>query len=73
MPLLEASVLIARPVGEVWDYVTSAENPRWTRLLRLVLTQARACPRGRVVLSWRQLSEVSHSQSTKLKRIPDRK
>jgi uncharacterized membrane protein len=26
VPLLEASVLIARPVGEVWEYVTSAEN-----------------------------------------------
>jgi uncharacterized protein YndB with AHSA1/START domain len=37
MPLLEASVLIARPVGEVWEYVTSAENlPVWVPVLHEV-------------------------------------
>jgi uncharacterized membrane protein len=34
MPELEASVLIARPVGEVWHYVTNAENlPVWVPVL----------------------------------------
>jgi uncharacterized protein YndB with AHSA1/START domain len=37
MPLLEASVLIDRPVGEVWDYVTSAENlPVWVPVVHEV-------------------------------------
>ena len=37
MPLLEASVLIARPVGEVWEYVTRAENlPVWVPVLHEV-------------------------------------
>ena len=37
MPLLEASVLIARPVGEVWEYVINAENlPAWVPVLHEV-------------------------------------
>jgi len=37
MALLEASVLIARPVGDVWEYVTTAENlPVWVPVLREV-------------------------------------
>jgi len=35
--LLEASVLIARPVDDVWDYVTTAENlPVWVPILHRV-------------------------------------
>ncbi len=38
MPVLEASVLIARPVGEVWEYVTNAENlPVWVPVLHEVM------------------------------------
>jgi len=34
MSLLAASVLIDRPVGEVWEYVTTAENlPVWVPVL----------------------------------------
>ena len=37
MPLLEASVLIARPAGEVWEYVTTAEHlPVWVPILHEV-------------------------------------
>lgn len=37
MALLEASVLIDRPVGDVWDYVTTAENlPVWVPVLHEV-------------------------------------
>src|SRR6185312_14997573 len=37
MPELEASVLIARPVGEDWHYVTNAENlPVWVPVLHEV-------------------------------------
>ncbi|MGB8390746.1 SRPBCC family protein [Mycobacterium sp.] len=37
MALLEASVLIARPVGDVWEYVTTAENlPVWVPVLHQV-------------------------------------
>ena len=37
MPVLEASVRIARPVGEVWEYVTNAENlPVWVPVLHEV-------------------------------------
>ena len=37
MALLEASVLIARPVGDVWHYVTTAENlPVWVPVLHEV-------------------------------------
>lgn len=37
MALLEASVLIARPVDDVWHYVTTAENlPVWVPVLHEV-------------------------------------
>jgi uncharacterized protein YndB with AHSA1/START domain len=37
MPALEASVLIARPVDEVWEYLTTAENlPVWLPVLDAV-------------------------------------
>ena len=44
MPLLEASVLIARPVGEVWEYVNNAENlPVWVPVLHEVTQITDGC------------------------------
>lgn len=46
MALLDASVVIARPVDEVWEYVTTAENlPVWVPVLHEV-TQTTDGPLG---------------------------